>query len=700
MNGLLASAPRPVVPVDRRRTIADDLREAPATIPCLVAVGVLLALARDNGQALTEWAPAGLAMLALLAVTARALPGAWRSAPGAIRAAVVLLGAFTAWSALSIFWADDRGAAWQGADRMLLYLLVFSLFALWPQRSRTAAWILGGWTLCVMALCLVALLRAGADPVGTLIDGRLDEPAGYPNAAAASWLMALLPALTLAASARVHWALRGVFAAGVVLLLDVALLSQSRGAVLALPVAIALFLLIVPGRLRHFWTLLPVALAAAVVAPKVLDAAHAVGADGAGAAGELTSMTRMVVLLALGVGLVIAAAAAYEHYRPPAEPVARTIRRAATIAAVVTVVAGALGVISIAGNPAQRVSNAWASFKGATYEDVDPANRLGSGLGSNRYDFYRVALDVFAAHPVVGVGADNYAQDYLADARSHETPTYPHSLELAVLSETGVVGAFLLGGALLAALAAAWRGARAGPFAATVAGGALGAFGYWLIHGSGDWFFEWAGLGAPAFAFLGLACALAPRRSAARPEEREGAKSGDQAAAGLGARRVRAHGPATALGAAATVALASALAAPWLAERDVTRAAELFARRPLQAYDILDRAGRLNPLSDRPALVAGSIALRFVDLPRADRAFREALERNPRGSYATLQLGAIASALGDRRRALVLLRRASALAPRDPLALEALAVVRRGGTIDLAELSRRVLQDARSVSGG
>ena len=41
-------------------------------------------------------------------------------------------------------------------------------------------------------------------------------------------------------------------------------------------------------------------------------------------------------------------------------------------------------------------------------------NRLLSGLGSNRYDFYRVALDEFVAHPLVGIGADNFQQQYLA----------------------------------------------------------------------------------------------------------------------------------------------------------------------------------------------------------------------------------------------------------------------------------------------
>src|SRR6185369_12862470 len=98
------------------------------------------------------------------------------------------------------------------------------------------------------------------------------------------------------------------------------------------------------------------------------------------------------------------------------------------------------------------------------------------------------------------------------------------------------------------------------------------AFIYWVAHGMTDWFWEWAGLGAPAFALLGLACALAPRG----------------AAGAAPARRAR---PATlvAVG-AALVAAALVIAAPWLAERDMNRAGAVWATRPFEAYSRLDRA--------------------------------------------------------------------------------------------------------------
>src|SRR5208282_6780207 len=106
-----------------------------------------------------------------------------------------------------------------------------------------------------------------------------------------------------------------------------------------------------------------------------------------------------------------------------------------------------------AGNPVTRVRHGWDTFKSGYAATNSSGSRLTSGLGSNRYDFYRVALDEFAAHPLLGIGADNFQQQYLAHGRSRETPHYPHSVELRTLTETGLVGALLalvgLGAALL-----------------------------------------------------------------------------------------------------------------------------------------------------------------------------------------------------------------------------------------------------------
>jgi tetratricopeptide (TPR) repeat protein len=352
-----------------------------------------------------------------------------------------------------------------------------------------------------------------------------------------------------------------------------------------------------------------------------------------------------------------------------------------------------------AGNPVTRVEHAWSSFKGGYSADNAHVNRLVSGLGSGRYDFYRVALDEFAGHPLLGIGADNFAQQYLARGHTPETPHYPHSVELRTLSQTGLLGALLalvgLGAALLAGGRAAFGSARrnADPLGASVAVAALAAFAYWAVHGSFDWFWEFAGLGAPAFAMLGLACALG-RRDVTPPGDGPG---GDPSTAPGPSRALRGR---LAIAGVALVALAAAasLLSPWLSQLRIQSAARIWPTAPRRAYADLDDAAGLNPLSDEPYVVAGSIALRFGDLTRADHEFSLALDRDSGDAYATLERGAIASARGEQTEALRLLERAVRLSPRDELIREALGVVQEGRRLSIDELNRSILLKARQLA--
>ncbi len=130
------------------------------------------------------------------------------------------------------------------------------------------------------------------------------------------------------------------------------------------------------------------------------------------------------------------------------------------------------------------------------------------------------------------------------------------------------------------------------------------------------------------------------------------------------------------------LAAAVSLSAPWLSQLELQSAAHIWRTAPQTAYARLHDAARLNPLSDEADVLAGSIALRYGELERADREFSLALARSPGDVYATLERGAIASARGERAAALRLLERAVRLAPREPLARQALALVRAGGRVE------------------
>ena len=243
----------------RSRVLA-AFRRDPAVIPAFVGVAAIAVAASSGaGYEPRRWYPlAAIFLFAMLGLSLVSLPRA--AAPRrAVVVAAAALAAFGAWSLLSILWADDQGAAWQGADRTLLYVAAFLLLALWPLRARAAALVLGAWTAWVVGLGVATELRIHnvADP-DTLFDReRLYQPAGYVNAAAAVFLMGVPAALALASRREVPWWARGLFAGGVVVLVDTALLAQSRGATIALPILLALYFIFVPGRVGPLVTAIP-----------------------------------------------------------------------------------------------------------------------------------------------------------------------------------------------------------------------------------------------------------------------------------------------------------------------------------------------------------------------------------------------------------------------------------------------------------
>ena len=90
------------------------------------------------------------------------------------------------------------------------------------------------------------------------------------------------------------------------------------------------------------------------------------------------------------------------------------------------------------------------------------ASRL-DDLGSNRYDYWDVALDAWADDPLRGSGTAGFRVDWLRDREIDEPVRDAHSLYLETLAELGIVGLLLLGlfvGGVAAAAVAAVRRER------------------------------------------------------------------------------------------------------------------------------------------------------------------------------------------------------------------------------------------------
>jgi O-antigen ligase/polysaccharide polymerase Wzy-like membrane protein len=665
----------PTVPM--RDRIRAELFLSPSFPPALICVAMFVWFAADEAGFLgTTFLPGTLLVLGLLAVGLFVLP---RPRPSrAVLAAVGLLAAYALWSYLSILWSGEQGIAWDGANRTVLYALVFALFALWPLRSAPAAVLLGFFGLGVAVIAGVELLRATSAShwIDYFHEGRLQEPAGYANANVALWFSAFWPCLLFAGRRGVPAALRGLLLGGAGVLASAAILGQSRGWLFVLPVAAIMAIAVVPGRGRTVATLFVLAVGVLLILQPLLHVHEAFDPKAAPGA-SLSHAVRLTFIMSAGLAAVSYLAAVVEARVHVSVHAARRIS-AALVAAFALVCAGAVaGYAVVKGDPIGRTADAWREFKKGGSEPSTHGSRFGKGFATYRYDYWRVAWQNFERHPLVGVGVDNFGREYLRHGRSYQTPRYPHSVELRALSETGLIGALLLGAAILAGVWAAVPALRRPDLAGGAAGTGLVVFGYWIIYGTVDWLWEYPGLGGPAFAGLGLAAAVTAGRRGPLPSLQPLL---------FGSRRI-------VLAVTLTLPLVVGVGMPWAAERELRKGREAARTDPFAALRRLDRSAALNPLSPVADETAALVELRIGRQGEAQRRFRKALERDPGDPFSHLQLGAIASIEGRQAEALRLVRRAHRLDPRDAVVTESLHILRTGRTLDPERVRRLFRRD-------
>jgi hypothetical protein len=311
----------------------------------------------------------------------------------------------------------------------------------------------------------------------------------------------------------------------------------------------------------------------------------------------------------------------------------------------------------------------WHDFKYSGYEKVEHGQtRFTGSLGSDRYDFYRVALNEFRAHPMLGIGADNFGAQYLRHRRGNESPRYPHSIFFRVLSQLGVIGLVLFGTVVWLALRAVRRALRrCDAVTAGLGVAALAASATWTFHGLGDWLWEFPALGILGVGLLGVAMRVSREPGPADPA--------DEAAVALASpydELSPLRGPAWSPGRRAALGLAALAAAvsfalPGIAARYTSAAYDDFAKDPAKTLARLERASDLDPLSAEPLLAKGLIAQR-LGLPAVARdALQRATDREPQNWFAHFELALVEGASGHPAAAQASLMRAAALNPRQPL---------------------------------
>lgn len=660
--------------MDRPPEPALELRRfaAPDTAIALVAVVGCFSLwsANDGGYEEIVWYPAGLVLLLLAGIlgwaSGRRRLGRWSTT------ALSALAAYTVWAFLSIAWAGDRGLALTGANRSLVYLIVFYVALSRSWRGADAMVLAGAWALVTLAVGVVELIHANglAHPEADFVGGRLTAPIDYPNANAALFVLAAWPFIGAAQERRLPALVRGVALGCAAVSADIALLAQSKGA--ALGVATAILFVAALGRMRAPLLVLIalIGITIAIFHGPLFGVYNVINADGDARHAVHRAVVAVALTFVLAVVLGAVAALVGDRLRRTRPAELERAGRAFVIAVAICVLF-ALGAVTLHyGGPASTLRAGWHAF--IRPEGSDSSHFVSTG-GNHRYDFWRVAARQFKRSPLLGAGIDNFGADYVRYRHSLEQPLYPHSLEARLLGETGLIGFGLFA---VFAFAAGWLAVlalRARSLLAPVGFASATMFVYWLAHGSLDWLWEFPGLTGPVFALLGCSASIEPPPNPAEARTQW--------------RRLNTPSAHVAVGVAAAILLVPS----WLAARDVASALSSWRRDPSRASSLLHNATRLNPLSDEADVVAGTIDERRRNWPAVQQAFERALSRNEQNWYSHLELGIALAKQGDRAGAIATLTRAHVLDPREPLVTDVLSAARAGRPIDVTRLDDRII---------
>jgi hypothetical protein len=587
--------------------------------------------ARAVASIVSWWIVAVGALAGVLPLAPIARAGRWL---------LVLLAAFALLTGISLAWADDAGAGFQGVSLALLYLGLATLTLLTLTRQTASAWLRGAGAglAAVAAVALASRFLPGTlpDPVAALLPAaraRLSYPIGYWNALGLAAASAMI-VLAWCACAGTTRAGRSAALAVIPIPALTLYLTSSRGAVGALLAGLVLLLALERRRLA---LTLNLALAAAgALATIAIAAPRSAFVDGAtGATARSQGHGVLAALLA-----ACAAIAIVRHHSD------ELLRRAASWRAGRRLAWSGIAIVLAIAIAAATALHPGARLRAFERPPVAPsasggvvASHLLDAGGSGRYQFWTAAWHAFERHPIDGLGAGGYEAWWTQHGSLPYHVRNAHSLPLETLAELGVPGGLILLGVIAVTGLATLRRRRVAampdvlPVAAAVAG--CGA-----ISAAVDWMWQVPAVLAPAL----IAAAILT-----------GLPAADRA---HGIRRAR---RAALPVAGATIAIAVAVAAIVL----VTDVELQRSRAAVRAGDFVQAAGdasgaaAIQPWAAAPRLQLALVEERRGNLPAAMRSASQALARAPSDWQIWLVAARLRTKAGDvagARRALAQLR--------------------------------------------
>jgi O-Antigen ligase len=388
---------------------------------------------------------------------------------------VLLMAALTALEGLSILWSYLADSSWLASSQAVSYLAAFAA-AVCVARVAPNRWraLLGGFAIAMTALCGWSLLVKvfPSTLASSTTPGRLQAPFGYWNAIGLCAALGL-PACLWAGVRRDRGRfLAGLAAPALCLLLSVAVLSYSRSADAAGAVAVALWLIFVPLRLRSVVMLAIGAIGATVISAWMLThgalkngSATLAAQDHAGHTFGLVIAVVLVLVTACG----FAAARAMDRIRVPA-----TVRQRTGWALVALLVLGvlcAIGAVAASSHGLTgEISHGWNELTSTNAHVSDSAAGRVFQFGSSRPTYWHEAIHVGEHALFKGVGLLGFGVARLRYTTDPSVVSEAHGYLFETFADLG-----LLGVVITLALLASWLIAAARPLALRVRASGLDA---------------------------------------------------------------------------------------------------------------------------------------------------------------------------------------------------------------------------------
>jgi hypothetical protein len=625
----------------------------------------------DTNLAANTWTAIALTAIGFGFAIAVLIIGARGRAWGAT--ALALFAALALLSALSVAWSIVPDKSWVEAGRVAGYLGAFAaalaLARLAPERWRM---IVGGLLLASLALSAWAVIVKTFP--GTLDRqeqfGRLLAPFGYWNAAGLMAALGLVPCLWLGARREGSVAVRAVSVPAMALLIAVVVLSYSRSAVLGALVAVAVWLIAVPRRLRSALVLALGGAGAAVISAWAL---HSVSFSHDNvplgirvSEGRTFGVVVLVVLVLLApLGYLSLANA---DRRPLSERARRTIGTVLIcLVALVPVAAVGAAAASTRGLTGQA-SRVWSDLT-STKRVSDTPGRL-VALANSRPSYWHEGLTVGEHAVLAGVGADGFGTAQTRYTDDTLPAGHAHSYVIQIFADLGLIGVGLSLALLCSWAIAAARPLRPRPGPPGSTALAVERAGMWSllcvvlafgVSSTIDWTWEYAGVAVPALMAAGWLAGRGPL------EQRVGVREHGRPAGML------ARVAATAL-AALAVLIAWAIWQPLRSSSDQSAAiAALTGGNASAALADANGAVSTDPVAVTPLWVRSEVYSALGEHARALADARAAAVLQPQNPQTWAFLGQLYLSMHEPRQALVALTRAHALALSDPVIAQQLA---------------------------